>query len=144
MPASELPVKPKDIDLDFFNKNIFDTKKEDEITFLGDKPCMVKFYTNWWGPCRTLTPILDELAKDYKGKVDFYKVDIEKHSDMASMFGVMSVPTIVMMSENTKPTQIPGAPHKEYQRVVQLDGIGWQSLLTKMELCFTKVKSNQS
>ena len=113
MPASELPVKPKDIDLDFFNKNIFDTTKEDEITFLGDKPCMIKFYTNWWGPCRTIAPILDELANDYKGKVDFYKVDIEKHSDMASMFGVMSVPTIVMMSKNTKPTQIPGAPHKE-------------------------------
>ena len=46
MPASELPVKPKDIDLDFFNKNIFDTKA-DEITFLGDKPCIVKFYTDW-------------------------------------------------------------------------------------------------
>ena len=60
-----------------------------------------------------LSPILDELTKDYKGKVDFYKVDIEKHSEMASMFGVMSVPTIVMMSENTKPTQIPGAPVKE-------------------------------
>ena len=60
-----------------------------------------------------MSPILDELAKDYKGKVDFYKVDIEKHSDMASLFGVMSVPTIVMMSKNTKPVQIPGAPHKE-------------------------------
>ena len=53
------------------------------------------------------------MTKDYKGKVDFYKVDIEKYSDMASLFGVMSVPTIVMMSENTKPAQIPGAPHKE-------------------------------
>ena len=60
-----------------------------------------------------MSPILDELAKDYKGKVDFYKVDIEKHSDMASLFGVMSVPTIVMMSKNTKPVQIPGAPVKE-------------------------------
>ena len=60
-----------------------------------------------------LTPILDELAKDYKGKVDFYKVDLEKYSDMASMFGIMSVPTLVMMSEKTKPIQIPGAPHKE-------------------------------
>ena len=112
MPASEMQVKPKDIDLDFFNKNIFDTGK-DEIKFLGDKPFMIKFYTNWWGPCRTLTPILDELANDYKGKVDFYKVNIEKESDMAAMFGVRSVPTIVMMSKNTKTTQIPGAPHKE-------------------------------
>ena len=112
MSASELPVKPKDIDLDFFNKNIFDTGK-DEIKFLGDKPCMIKFYTNWWGPCRTLTPILDELANDYKSKVDFYKVNIEKEYEMSGLFGVTSVPTIVMMSENTKPTQIPGAPHKE-------------------------------
>ena len=112
MPASEMPIKPKDIDLDFFNKNIFDTGK-DEIKFLGDKPCVVKFYTDWWGPCRTLSPILDELTNDYKGKVDFYKVNIEKQTDMAAMFGVRSVPTIVMMSKNTKPTQIPGAPHKE-------------------------------
>ena len=112
MPASEMPIKPKDIDLDFFNKNIFDTGKE-EIKFLGDKPCVVKFYTDWWGPCRTLAPILDELTNDYKGKVNFYKVNIEKQTDMAAMFGVRSVPTIVMMSKNTKPTQIPGAPHKE-------------------------------
>ena len=47
LPASELPIKPKDIDLDFFNKNIFDTTNKDEIIFLGDKPCMIKFYTNW-------------------------------------------------------------------------------------------------
>ena len=112
MPASELPIKPKDIDLEFFNKNIFDTGK-DEIKFLGDKPCMIKFYTDWWGPCRTLSPILDELANDYKGKVDFYKVNTEEQMEMASMFGIMSVPTLVMMSKNTKPTKIPGVPHKE-------------------------------
>ena len=53
------------------------------------------------------------MTNDYKGKVDFYKVNIEKQSDMASLFGIMSVPTLVMMSKNTKPTQIPGAPHKE-------------------------------
>ena len=47
MPASEIQVKTKDIDLDFFNKNIFDTTKEDEMTFLGNKPCIVKFYTDW-------------------------------------------------------------------------------------------------
>ena len=53
------------------------------------------------------------MTNDYKGKVDFYKVNIEKESDMAAMFGVRSVPTIVMMSKNTKPMQIPGAAHKE-------------------------------
>ena len=112
MPASEMPVTPKDIDLDFFNKNIFDTGK-DEIKFLGDKPCMIKFYTDWWGPCRALSPILDELTNDYKGKVNFYKVNIEKHSDMAAMFGVRSVPTLVMMSKNTKPSTMLAVPDKE-------------------------------
>ena len=113
MPASEVPVRPKDIDLEFFNKNIFDTSKEDEITFLGDKPCIIKFYTDWWGPCKTLSPILDELTHDYKGKVDIYKVNIENHQEMSALFGIRSVPTLVMMSNNTKPVQIPGAPHKE-------------------------------
>ena len=53
------------------------------------------------------------MTKDYKGKIDFYKVNIEKQTDMAQLFGIRSVPTLVMMSKNTKPTQIPGAPHKE-------------------------------
>ena len=60
-----------------------------------------------------LSPILDELAKDYKDKVDFYKVNTEKQMGMASMFGIMGVPTLVMMSKKTKPVQIPGVSHKE-------------------------------
>jgi len=53
------------------------------------------------------------LTKDYKGKVDIYKVNIENHQEMSALFGIRSVPTLVMMSKNTKPVQIPGAPHKE-------------------------------
>ena len=60
-----------------------------------------------------MSPILDELTKDYKGKVDFYKVNTEEQMEMAQLFGIMSVPTLVMMSKNTKPTKIPGVPHKE-------------------------------
>ena len=60
-----------------------------------------------------MSPILDELTKDYKGKVDIYKVNTEKEYEMAGLFGIMSVPTLVMMSKNTKPTKIPGVPHKE-------------------------------
>jgi len=60
-----------------------------------------------------LAPILDELSNDYKGKVDVYKVNTENNQEMAVLFGIRSVPTLVMMSKNTKPVQIPGAPHKE-------------------------------
>ena len=60
-----------------------------------------------------LSPVLDELAKDYKNKVDFYKVNTEKQMEMAQLFGIMSVPTLVMMSKKTKPVSIPGIARKE-------------------------------
>ena len=60
-----------------------------------------------------MSPILDGLTKDYKGKVDIYKVNIETHQEVSVLFGIRSVPTLVMMSKNTKPVQIPGAAHKE-------------------------------
>ena len=60
-----------------------------------------------------LSPVLDELAKDYKDKVDFYKVNTEEQMKMAQLFGVMSVPMLVMMSKKTKPVSIPGVTHKE-------------------------------
>ena len=60
-----------------------------------------------------LSPVLDELAKDYKDKVDFYKVNTEEQMKMAQLFGVMSVPMLVMMSKKTKPVSIPGVARKE-------------------------------
>ena len=60
-----------------------------------------------------LSPILDELAKDYKDKVDFYKINTEEQMEMAQLFGIMSVPTLVMMSKKTKPVSIPGVARKE-------------------------------
>ena len=49
-----------------------------EWKFLGDKPCIVDFYASWCGPCKMIAPILEELAKEYDGKIDIYKVDTEK------------------------------------------------------------------
>ena len=57
-----------------------------EWKFLGDKPCIVDFYASWCGPCKMIAPILEELAKEYDGKIDIYKVDTEKEQELAAGF----------------------------------------------------------
>jgi thioredoxin 1 len=61
----------------------------------SDKPVVVDFSATWCGPCRQLTPIIDDLAKEYSGKVKVGKVDIDQSQDVASRYGIMSVPTVL-------------------------------------------------
>ena len=60
--------------------------------YKGDKPCIVDFYATWCGPCKMVAPILEELAEEYAGKIDIYKVDTEKEEGLAASFGIRSIP----------------------------------------------------
>ncbi len=66
----------------------------------ADTPVLVDFYADWCGPCKTMAPILGQLAEEYDGKVKFAKVDIdvEGNKDLAVEYGVMSVPTLILFS----------------------------------------------
>ena len=66
-----------------------------EWKYLGDKPCIIDFYAIWCGPCKTLAPILEDLAKEYDGKITIYKVDTEDQQDLASVFGILSIPSLL-------------------------------------------------
>ena len=66
-----------------------------EWKFLGDKPALIDFYAPWCGPCKSLSPVLDELAKEYAGKLDIYKVNVDDEQELASLFRIRSVPTLV-------------------------------------------------
>ena len=72
----------------------------DQSVIKADSPVLVDFYADWCGPCKTQTPILDELAQEFDGKVKFAKVDIdvEENKDLAVKYGVMSVPTLIIFS----------------------------------------------
>ena len=104
----------KNINKIYFDKNIYDTTIEsgDEIKFLGKKPVVLDFHAKWCGPCKALTPILEELDKEYDGKIDIYKLDIEDELEIAQQFSVMSVPTLLFIPLEGKPSISAGAPSK--------------------------------
>ncbi len=61
-----------------FKQKVFDYEDGKELKFKGDNPCIIDFYADWCAPCKMVTPILEELAQDYEGKLDIYKVNTEE------------------------------------------------------------------
>jgi len=61
-----------------------------------DQPIVVDFWAPWCGPCHMITPIVEELQKDYGGKIVFFKVNTDENADIASRYNVMSIPTLLM------------------------------------------------
>ena len=84
-----------------------------EWKYLGDKPCIVDFYTTWCGPCKRLAPIMDELAKEYAGEIHIYKVDTDKEQELAAVFGIRSIPTLLFCPMGENPQIAQGALPKE-------------------------------
>lgn len=89
-----------------------------EWKFLGDKPALIDFYASWCGPCKSIAPILDELAKEYTGRINIYKVDTEKEQNLAAAFGVRSIPSILFVPMAGRPQMSQGAMSKEGFRKV--------------------------
>ena len=88
--------------------------------FEGDKPCIVDFFATWCGPCKALSPVLEELAEEYAGKVDFYKVDVDKAEDLAGAFGIRSIPTLLFIPLKGQPQITQGAlPKQQLKEIIE-------------------------
>lgn len=96
-----------------FLKKVYDFEKNpDEWKYLGSQPAIVDFYADWCGPCRQLSPVLDELAKEYSGKLTIYKVNVDNERGLASFFGIRSIPTLLFIPMKEKPQRSLGALSK--------------------------------
>lgn len=103
----------KDIDQAQFKVAVGDyTKGLSAFKSVSKKPVVVDLYATWCGPCKRLSPILDELAAEYKGAVDFYKIDIDKNPQITSAFGVQSIPMVILIPVNGEPEVINGFRYK--------------------------------
>jgi thioredoxin len=96
----------------FLNK-VFNYEKNKEWKFEGEKPCIIDFYADWCGPCKMVAPILEELDKDFDGKINVFKVNTEEEQELASAFGIRSIPSFLFVPSEGQPQMAMGALPKE-------------------------------
>ena len=98
---------------DSFKKLVFNYEANKEWKYEGDKPAIIDFYADWCAPCRQLSPLVDEIAKEYAGKIVVYKVDTEKERALAQSIGITGLPTLLFIPAKGKPQLSMGFIPKE-------------------------------
>jgi thioredoxin len=98
------------INKDEFLKKVWNYETSpNEWKFEGDKSAIIDFYASWCGPCKMLSPILDELSDEYAGKVDIYKVDTGQEMELSDAFNIRSIPTLLFCPKDGQPQIMQGA-----------------------------------
>jgi thioredoxin len=92
-----------------FKEKVFNFEVNKEWKYEGTLPAIIDFYADWCGPCKMVAPILQEIAKDYAGKIIVYKVDTDSEQELANTFGISSIPTLFFIPMNGQPQSAMGA-----------------------------------
>jgi thioredoxin 1 len=96
-----------------FISKVFNFEMYKEWKYEGNLPCLIDFYADWCGPCKMVAPILEELAGEFKGKMEIYKVDTEQETELASVFGIRSIPSLLFIPKDGQPQMAMGALPKD-------------------------------
>jgi thioredoxin 1 len=92
----------------------------DDVVLQSDKPVLVDFWATWCKPCLMIAPILDELADEYEGKVEFTKLDVDQNQQIAANFGIMSIPALIIFKNGEPVANVNGArPKAELKKLVE-------------------------
>ena len=103
-----------------FLEKIFDYENNKEWNYQGDKPAIIDFYADWCGPCKMVAPIVEELSEEYEGLVDIYKIDTETEQELAAVFGIRSIPSILFIPVDGQPQMAAGAlPKNQFIKLIE-------------------------
>ena len=94
---------------DSFLQKVFNYEQSKEWKFEGELPCIIDFYADWCGPCKMVEPILQELAEEYQGKLNIYRINTEDQQELAAAFDIQSIPSLLFVPLNDKPQMAIGA-----------------------------------
>jgi thioredoxin len=109
----------KEINSKEFKELIFDYTNEKEWVFLGNKPAVICWSALWCGPCKMIAPVLEELSKEFENKIDIYKIDVDKKSELASTFSIRSIPSVLFIPMNGQPQMsVGGLPKEKFKSLI--------------------------
>ncbi len=100
---------PENLTKQSFVEKVFDFEKNADWKYQGELPCVIDFWAPWCGPCRAVGPVIDELSKEYAGKVNFYKINTDEEQELAGAFGIRSIPSLLFVPMAGKPKMAVGA-----------------------------------
>lgn len=103
-----------------FKQKVFNYEASKEWKFLGTKPAIIDFYADWCGPCKRIAPTVAQIAEQYKGKVDVYKINVDNEQELASGFGISGIPAILFIPLTGQPQMSTGLISKEeFDRMIK-------------------------
>jgi thioredoxin len=103
-----------------FKEKVFNYEIGKEWKYEGSLPAIVDFYADWCSPCKMVAPILEDLALEYSGKIMVYKVNTENEQELASVFGIQSIPTLLFIPKEGQPQAAMGAlPRQTFEKVIK-------------------------
>lgn len=103
-----------------FKEKVFNFEQNKEWKFEGDIPCMIDFYADWCQPCKIVAPVLEELAGEYNGKINIFKVNTEQEQELAALFGIKSIPSLLFVPKDEQPQMAMGAlPKDSFEKAIK-------------------------
>ncbi len=103
-----------------FKEKVFNYETEKEWKYQGTLPAIIDFYADWCGPCKMVAPVLEELSKEYEGRLIIYKVNTDAEQELSAVFGIQSIPTMLFIGADGEPRMQPGAfPKHVFKKVIE-------------------------